>query len=737
MKFVPQHDQMDCGPACLAMVANHYKKNIPLNYLRKISYLGRDGVSMLGINEAATKIGFETLPSQLTLRELQENAILPCILHWKQNHFVVLYKIKRPFFRKKQKFVIADPGHGFISFSEPDFLDGWLNSGKGVALFLEPSTKFYENDGFENRNQGFAYLRSIILRYKSELAQIIFILLIGNLISLTFPFITKAIIDRGVMNNDLGIITILLLSQIFLFIGSTVLEVIRNWIMLFVGTKINISFISDFLKKILKLPMSFFNTKLTGDLNQRIQDHERIEDFLTSQSLTTVFSFVNFSVFFLVLLKYNIKIVAVYVGMTVIALIWSTLFFKKREILDYYRFQNKSDNQETIYELLTGIQEIKMNQFETKKRQAWEKIQLSLFDVNLRILKNTQFQTIGFGFINQLKNILVTFIAAREVVFGNITLGTMLAISYIIGQMNSPINQLIDFLRSFQDARLSLNRLTEIQDEEEEEEILQKNRDGEDTLHHFVLNKNKNNGGIWITNLSFQYEGPKSPFVLKDIDLVIPRGKVTAIVGASGSGKSTLMKLILHLYPIQKDNIKIENYDINDISPESWRSSCGVVMQDGYIFASSIKENIIMGLNFDSKRFRESLIIANILDFIESLPSKEETKIGASGNDISGGQKQRILIARAVYRNPKYIFFDEATSALDSENEKIIHQNLSDFFENRTVLIIAHRLSTVKNADQIIFLKDGTIHELGTHEELVSKRSSYYNLVKNQLELGM
>lgn len=474
----------------------------------------------------------------------------------------------------------------------------------------------------------------------------------------------------------------------------------------------------------LKLPIKFFDTKIMGDFQQRIQDNERIEDFLTSQSLTTFFSIITFSVFFGVLLYYDYKILSVYLVLTIISVLWSFYWLKKRRILDYFRFQHRSENQESIYEMLNGVTEMKLNQYEDLKRNEWEKIQHKLFKLNIRILKIDQLQSSGFEFINQTKNILVTFLAATLVVKESMTLGELLAISYIIGQMNSPVNQLVGFFRSLQDAKLSLERLNEVQNQESEEQSNLTNLKTKDL-------------GIRFKNVSFQYEGPKSPYVLKDINFTIPNGKITAIVGASGSGKTTLMKLLLRFYDPTKGQIFFDEENILSLSPKNIRENCGVVMQDGYIFSDTIERNIATGDEIiDKERLKKSIQIANIEDFINNIPLGFNTKIGASGNGISGGQKQRILIARAVYKNPHYIFFDEATSALDADNEKIIHDNLQEFFKGKTVLIIAHRLSTVKNADQIIVLKNGEVVEKGNHHELVKNKADYYNLVKNQLELG-
>ncbi len=731
-KFIAQQDQMDCGPACLAMVAAAHGKSYALQYLRDNSFISREGVSLLGITEAAQKIGLQTACVKLDVQNLAE-VPLPCILHWNQNHFVVLNKTKKLISlskRERWSYKIADPAQGVLSVQEETLKASWLNEdGKGVALMLNPTTDFYEAQPDKIKKNSIAYLYKIIAPYKSDMFKLFACLLIGNLFTLVFPFLTQALVDHGISHKNLNNVFTILLAQCFVFFGSVVVEIIRNTMTLFIGTQLNIAIISDFIRKLLKLPIKFFDTKMMGDFNQRIMDHDRIENFLTSQSLITIFSIINFLVFFFVLASYDIWIVIVYSILTAFAIGWTLLFMSKRKVLDYSRFQNKSENQEAVFELISGMQEIKMNNYEKYKRNEWEKIQSRLFEVNYKNLKINQLQITGFDFLNQIKNILVTYIAAREAITGHITLGALLAISYIIGQMNGPINQLLGFFRSLQDARLSLDRLSEIQDQAEEE------KSGEQTFNPFF--SPKMNNGIAIKNLSFQYEGPKSPFVLKDVNLLIPQGKTTAIVGTSGSGKTTLMKLVLKFYDPTSGDILLNNNNLYNISAKSWRQNCGIVLQDGFIFSDTIERNIATGdEDIDYKRLNHAVSVANIKDFIESLPIGLKTKLGAAGNGISGGQRQRILIARAVYKNPHYIFFDEATSALDAENEKIIHNNLKDFFKGKTVIIVAHRLSTVKNADQIIVLKNGSIVEIGTHGALVESKSFYYNLVKNQLELG-
>ena len=732
--FTPQHDQMDCGPACLSMIASSYGRSYPLQHIRDNAFITREGVSLLGLVGAAQEMGFETFSAKVTLDKLcKGRQLLPCILHWNQNHFVVLRKITKNIFSNQYIYHIADPGHGLIKLSEEKFKESWIANGEeGVALFLTPTEAFFERIPPKDQKLKLKYLFEYLRPYKQKLIITFLLLVLGSALTLILPFLTEALIDKGVNAKDLNIISLILLGQLGVFAGALTISVFRNWLMMFVGTHLGITIIADFLKKVLQLSISFFETKMMGDFNQRMQDNERVEEFLTSESLITLFSIITFSVFFGVLWYYDIKILLAYLALTLLAIAWSLYWLRKRKLLDYYRFLLKSESQDSIYEIVSGVAAIKLNQFEDYKTKEWEKVQYKLFKLQVRILKIDQLQISGFEFLNQLKNILVTFLAATYVVKGSMTLGALLSVSYIIGQMNSPVSQLVNFFRSLQDAKLSLERLNEVQNIKAEEQ--------EDYKMLDMSIPRTSNGierGIRLQNLNFQYEGPNSPYVLKDINLVIPEGKVTAIVGASGSGKTTLMKLLLRFYEPSEGEI-FYNYDqIQALSPRSIRENCGVVMQDGFIFSDTIERNIATkDVDIDRDRLEQAVQIANIKEFIESIPLKYKTKIGAAGNGLSGGQKQRILIARAVYKNPQYIFFDEATSALDAENEKVIHDNLQAFFKGKTVLIIAHRLSTVKNADQIVVLKNGKIVEQGSHERLVANKSEYFNLVKNQLDLG-
>jgi len=725
MKIVFQRDNMDCGIACIKMITNYYGKNFTDSILREKTYITRDGASLLGIKDALFSVGIEGMCVKINIEELKENKnILPAILHWNSNHFVILYKISKNFFTGKYRYTIADPAHGMITLSEKNFMHSWCyESNKGIALFLEPTDIFFEQISHKEENVNIGHILKYVTPHKIQMLWVIILLLLGTLTTLVFPVLTQKLIDEGVGKKNLSLISYILIAQLFFFIGNIIFGIIRNRILLFIGAKINIDIIADFFKKMLSLPIRFFDTKQLGDFTRRIQDHEKIESFITSDGLLTVFSIITFSIFFGVLGYYDFKILAIYLLLTVFSVLWSLYWLKKRRYLDYFKFQGQTENQDIIYEMIDGVSEMKLNQYEEFKRKEWEKIQHKLFDINIRILKVEQIQISGFEFINQLKNILITFLGALLVVKNQMTLGMLLSVSYILGQLNQPVNQIVHFFRSLQDAKLSLMRLNEIQTNQEEEQK--------------EMIPLKENEDIKIENVSFQYEGPKSPYILKNINLHIPKGKITAIVGSSGSGKTSLVKLLLKFYEPIIGNIYYGDEDLKNISPLSLRKISGVVMQDGFIFSDTIERNIATGdEEIDYHKLNKAVEIANIRNFIEEMPLGLKTKIGASGNGLSGGQKQRILIARAVYKNPHYIFFDEATSALDAENERKIHENLQLFFKGKTVLVVAHRLSTVKNADNIVVLKKGEIIEQGTHKELVEKKGEYYNLVKNQLELG-
>lgn len=729
--FFQQHDAMDCGPACLKMIAAYHGKSFNLQTLREKSYLTRQGVSLLGISEAAESIGFRTVGVRISFKQLVKEATLPCIVHWKQNHFIVVYKIRPVRGGKDHIIYAADPALGKIRLTQKEFLQSWATTvqqdeEQGICLILEPTPDFYSSEDEKADKTGFNYLFSFLRPYRKHIFQLFLGLFAGSLIQLLFPFLTQAVVDIGINNQDLGFVQLVLFAQLFLFISRVSVEFIRSWILLHVSTRVNISLISDFLIKMMKLPISFFDTKLIGDLLQRIGDHHRIENFLTSSTLNILFSLISLLVFGIVLAIYNIWIFVIFLVATILYIIWVLAFLKRRRELDHRRFTRLAEHQSALIELITGMQEIKLNDCEKQKRWEWESIRARLFRLNIKSLSLYQYQQAGASFVNELKNILITFFAVWAVIQGNMTLGMMLAVSYIIGQLNSPVEQLLGLITASQDARISLERLGEIH--------LQKDEDPEEEDKIVMLGDDKT---IAIDGVSFQYEGPSSPFVLQDIQLEIPAGKVTAIVGASGSGKTTLVKLLLSFYAPQKGEIRVGGARLDKINSRFWRQNCGVVLQDGFLFNDTIAKNIALGEEQpDKTRLLEAVRIANIQGFIEDLPLGYNTRVGNNGQGLSQGQKQRLLIARALYKDPEFLFFDEATNALDAGNEKIIIENLEKVFHGKTVLVVAHRLSTVKNADQIVVLEGGRLVEKGTHEELVSKKGIYYTLVKNQLELG-
>lgn len=728
--FYKQLDTHDCGPTCLRMISKYHGRSFEAAHLREISNLAGDGTTMGGLADAAEKIGFGTLALNVTYADLSSQIPLPCIAHWRQRHYVVVYEAT------PEKVVVGDPAYQLITYTKQDFLKGWIpnkatqEEAEGVLLLFETIPLFFEQEtkSLSPKKSFWGFLGKYFRPYRAYGFQVFLGLTVVTGLQLIFPFLTQQVVDTGINTRNLNFVYLILLAQMVLFISQSSVNVIRSWILMHVTSRINLRMLSDFLMKLMNLPIAFFDSKSTGDIMQRIQDHSRVQGFLSATTLDVLFSTVTFLIFGGILFYFNAQLFWVFLLGASLYVAWIFLFLKRRAEIDYRYFDQASGNQSSTIQLINGMQEIKLNGSEKRRRWEWEAIQTRLFRLNIKSLALSQTQNEGGRFINEVKNMFISFIAAKAVIDGQISLGGMLSVQYIVGQMNVPLNNFIAFVRSYQDAKISIERLSEIH-----------NKPNEELLDAQLVNELPAHKTIQVQNLDFRYGSSSSELVLKNISLTIPEGKVTAIVGASGSGKTTLLKLLLKFYEPTNGQISIGKMNLKNLSYNFWRGQCGVVMQDGYVFADSIARNISEsdpnGLVNRSK-LQEAVEIANIESFVEELPHGFNTRIGASGMGISGGQRQRIFIARAVYKNPEFLFFDEATSALDANNEAVIMKNLEGFFKNRTVVVVAHRLSTVKNADQIIVLNQGEIVESGTHTELVSQRRYYYSLVKNQLELG-
>lgn len=719
-----QLDNKDCGPTCLRMIAKHYGKTFSREFLRDKAGITRMGVTMAGIADAAESIEMRTLGMRIALDSLVNEAPTPFIVPWRQKHFVVVYKTTN------EKIFVADPAQGLLEYSHQDFLEAWTTSSDktGFVLLLEPNANFYTLSDDKTKTKGFSFLFPYLRPYKKLIYQLFIGLLVGTVIQFIMPFLMQSVVDIGVNNQDISFIYLILIAQLVLFISQTLVSIFREWLLLHVTGRFNIKMVSDFLFKMLKLPINYFETRNTGEHLQRITDHTRVQNFVSSSSFNMLYSIILFVVFNFVLAFYNLKIFLVFLIGAILYVGYTFFFLKRRAELDFKRFDELSQSQTSLVQIINGVKEIKVNNSQRKNRWKWEQVQISLFKTSMSSLKLAQYQSIGSNFINELKNILITFLSATAVVNGEITLGMMLSIQYIVGQLNLPLNNFIGFIQLWQDAKISLERLWQVHSKEDEDD-LKSNKSSE-------LPQNKS---IVLKDLSFQYGSKSSPLVLKNISCVFPEGKTTAIVGASGSGKTTLLKLLLKFYPPTNGSILIDSNDLETIHNDFWRLNCGAVMQDTFIFNDTIAGNISESEQneiIDRERLKNASHIANIEDFVEKLPNKFNTELGTSGIRLSGGQEQRLMIARAVYKNPSYVFFDEATSSLDANNEKMIMEKLNSFLKGRTSIIVAHRLSTVRNADNIIVLENGEIVEQGSHNVLTKLKGKYYELVKNQLELG-
>ena len=724
MKFTRQFDKMDCGPACIRMVASHYGKDYPLSYLRSLSHLTREGVSVAGIRDALENIGADSASFEMTMEQLRTKCPLPAILHWEQNHFVVLYDVKQHKLTKKWTYFVANPAYGKHGFSESSFEKYWLNGDTGIVIAVELQEEFYDKKPVKEKHSLTRFARKYVWPFRWELSQSALSMLFGMLLALVTPFLTQAMVDDGINMRNMGLILNILFAQLSLFIGTFIMGLISSHVSLYMSTRININILSDYLGKLLKLPMTFFDTKSVGDYQQRLGDHGRLQNFITYSTLQTLFSIVSAPFYLAIIGWYSMVILSVYLLLTGLSTVWMIYFFRRRKALDYEQFKVNSENQNKQYELMSGITDIKLNGYDDYKMEEWRTLQERSYQMNVKMLKLGQIQETGFTLIGQLRNIFITCWIAAEVVNGHLTLGMMMSISAIIGLVNGPLSQLIGFLQQFQDAKISLERSEEVHLCANEDSIAQVD---------IPIDTPQD---IEVNNLTFSYTGSIGQPALKNVSFTIPAGKKTAIVGESGSGKTTLMKLLLKFYEPTKGEIKLGGKNLKNFSAKSIRRASGIVMQDNFIFSDTIKRNIILGEQENNEQLKRALTTACLNEFIKKQPLGVNTKIGAEGIGVSGGEKQRIMIARAAYKRPAYLMLDEATSSLDAENEKNITHNLENDFKGRTQIVIAHRLSTVKNADRIIVLRNGEVVEEGNHAELIAQHGYYYQLIHNQLELA-
>lgn len=730
--FYKQHDAMDCGPACLKIITSFYGMDFHISDIRKLCDVTKNGTSIIEINNAACKIGFKTAVVSLDLKKLISIDVLPCIAYWNSNHYVVLYKIRKRLSLAKKKpeylYYVSDPSIGLLKYSEKEFKRFWCNQNllnfQGVLLLLEPTSTLRNYHGTPIARFNYKLILKHIKPYKTYLVLVIWTMLLSSVFSLILPLFTQSLVDIGISEGNKGFVLTMLIAQVFLAFGQMINDFLRSWTNMHISTRLNLSLVSKFLSKLMRLPLSFIDKKHFGDIMQRIKDTNRIQYFLTDTIMSFIIAIISFCVYCVIITSYNIRILIAFVIGSLLYIFWVSSFLKMRKSLDYEYFHISASNQNNMLEIIGGLQEIKLNVCEKQKRWRWEQIQSQLYHISIKNLSLKQIQQIGSVFIEQSKKMIISFIAANSVITGEMTLGMMMALQYILGQLNAPVMQIMSFIQETQDAIISLERVNDIYSEDDETP---------DTLNRSsYIDKNSE---IEIKRLFFKYS-KKEPYVLNDLNLKIPANKVTAIVGGSGSGKTTILRLVLGLYQPTAGCIYLGEQNILSYNLAEWRKSCGVVMQNGYIFSETIADNISLGdENPDYEKIVESAKKAHIDEFIQRLPLKYETVIGSNGLGLSVGQKQRILIARAIYKDSKFLFLDEATNSLDANNEKFIMEDLYKLFKGKTVLIIAHRLSTVKRADNIVVLENGCIVEEGKHDDLILRQSYYYNLIKNQLEL--